>query len=178
MPVSPKKLAKRDKTPLIKRTDAAKLYKLKPADLDTLLPAKILDNFYGGQTKKYNTGDVERLAAQLKNDPSSSAALSRPACTTKKKGGTIMKTQAMQDYQLTAADMGSIKPRQVKENPHGDTEFMYVYNLVDVKELAKTVHGGAAASSSQSQKTSPRKSPGNSKRSPRKAIQILCRGFI
>ncbi|PBK61780.1 hypothetical protein ARMSODRAFT_964579 [Armillaria solidipes] len=142
IPATPEPKPKRTRTRrTIKRTDAAKEFRLKPADLDTLTPARQRDNPYGGKVTFYKIDEVEALAERLREDPSSSQSPNRPPVTRKKKGGSITKTDAIARYSLQAVHMDGIKPREVKKNPHDESRSMYIYNVVDVEELAKGVHG-------------------------------------
>ncbi len=87
-------------TVIQKRTDAAKEFRLKPADLDTLTPTRQRDNPYGGKVTFYKIDEVEALAERLHEDPSSSQSPNRPPVTRKKKGGSITKTDAMAHYSM------------------------------------------------------------------------------
>ncbi|KAK0442726.1 uncharacterized protein EV420DRAFT_1649614 [Desarmillaria tabescens] len=142
IPVTPGPKPKRTRTRrTIKRTDAAKEFRLKPADLDTLTPTRQRDNPYGGKVTFYKIDEVEALAERLREDPSTSQSLSRPPVTRKKKDGSITKTDAEAHYSLQPVHLDGIKPREVKKNPHDESRSMYIYNVVDVEELAKAVHG-------------------------------------
>ncbi|KAK0184015.1 hypothetical protein F5146DRAFT_1076588 [Armillaria mellea] len=132
IPATPQPKPKKTRTRrTIKRTDAAKEFRLKPADLDTLTLARQRDNPYGGEVTFYRIDEVEALAERLREDPSSSQSLNRPSVTRKKKGGSITKTDALAHYSLQLVHLDGIKPR----------ESTYIYNVVDVEELAKGVHG-------------------------------------
>ncbi|KAK0184198.1 hypothetical protein F5146DRAFT_1145601 [Armillaria mellea] len=142
IPATPQPKPKKTRTRrTIKRTDAAKEFCLKPVDLDTLTPARQRDNPYGGKVTFYRIDEVEALAERLREDPSSSQSLNRPSVTRKKKGGSITKTDALARYSLQVVHLDGIKPREVKKNPHDESQSTYIYNVVDVEELAKRVHG-------------------------------------
>ncbi|KAK0197655.1 hypothetical protein F5146DRAFT_995291 [Armillaria mellea] len=99
------------------------------------------DNPYGGKVTFYRIDEVEALAERLREDPSSSQSLNRPSVTRKKKGGSITKTDALAHYSLQLDHLDGIRSRDVKKIPHDESQSMYIYDVVDVEELAKGVHG-------------------------------------
>ncbi|KAJ7734251.1 hypothetical protein B0H16DRAFT_1380762 [Mycena metata] len=123
--------------PSIKRTEATKRYKIKPTDLDTILPISRQPNFMGGAwIQTYNEGDVATLALNRRPgkplpqlgpeaDPSSPLA--------EKKGPRIMRTTAIKEFKLTASQLDELKPISATPNSYGTvTKF---YNRSDVQDL-------------------------------------------
>ncbi|KAF9466855.1 hypothetical protein BDZ94DRAFT_1249947 [Collybia nuda] len=143
------------------RTEAAKKYRLAPADLDSILPVEIRRNNHGGPypIKIYNISDVKALVARLAGksptyNPSTPTKESTgvvpktPELAEKKPGGRIMRSTAMKRFKLKGPQLDRILPISIKPNPYqksgGDMRF---YNLRDVEELHASVQAGAASPS-------------------------------
>ncbi|KAK0436177.1 uncharacterized protein EV420DRAFT_1770362 [Desarmillaria tabescens] len=142
MPKASTKSTDPDGTEEILRSDATKRYRVKPVDLDTLRPVRTERGYKNSLVRYYDTGDVEALEQQLKQDPSLSKVHTSPKKTVKKKGGKISRTTAMRNFNLDDAQMDRIKPRDVKDSPTKKDAHRKVfwYNLVDVENLAQEVH--------------------------------------
>ncbi|KAF7333903.1 hypothetical protein MSAN_02403100 [Mycena sanguinolenta] len=132
--------------PSIKRTEAAKRYKVKAADLDTIIPTLRQANPMGGAPiRAYNEVDVRALAERVRpGKPLPEPAT--PVCSSSgdhspilapKQGQKILRTTAMNTYQLSSQQMDEILPVSATPNVHG-TITRY-YNVCDVEVLAARV---------------------------------------
>ncbi|KAE9395031.1 hypothetical protein BT96DRAFT_826878, partial [Gymnopus androsaceus JB14] len=105
---------------------------LKGKDLDLINPIERRPNIAGrrGYICKYNLSEVEELAARLQ----SGACIAALQGLAKPKGPKIMRTRAMKEFNLTAAQMDTIRPISIQPNPHNNQHApMRFYNRCDVK---------------------------------------------
>ncbi|KAJ7162574.1 hypothetical protein C8R43DRAFT_990762 [Mycena crocata] len=126
--------------PSIKRTEAAKKYKVKATDLDTIEPISRQPNHMGGSAliQVYNECDVASLAQRLRPGKllpelgSHSSGPSGPPLA-KKNGPRIMRTTAMKKFKLTPTQMDQLNPVSITPNAYGTTTTYY--NRCDVENL-------------------------------------------
>ncbi|KAJ7688388.1 hypothetical protein B0H17DRAFT_1068431 [Mycena rosella] len=137
-----------DTTPLtapngtsIKRTEAVKKYKVKPADLDTITPISRQLNHMDGSApiQVYNECDVAALALKVRPGKPlpESALLAGPSSSSgglaKKNGARIMRTTAVKEFKLTPAQMDQLNPVSTTPNVYGGvTKY---YNRCEVEAL-------------------------------------------
>ncbi|KAK0184412.1 hypothetical protein F5146DRAFT_1075499 [Armillaria mellea] len=91
MPKTSTKLANPDGTDEILRSEAMKRYRVRTVDLDTLHHVRTERGDKNALVKYYNTGDVEALEQQLKQDPSPKKK------TAKKKGEKSLAVTELED---------------------------------------------------------------------------------
>ncbi|KAJ3872536.1 hypothetical protein F5051DRAFT_421279 [Lentinula edodes] len=149
---SNQRLAQRDGGRWILRQDAAKTYKLQLKDLDLIDPIEVQPNPHGrGEMRKYNERDVAALARRLHYAKASNTTMIAVSSTdggstvltpaqilAVPSGPRILRTHALNDFDLTRAQLDTIRPISVEPNPHGPrSQSMRYYNLCDVEALHK-----------------------------------------
>ncbi|KAJ7667660.1 hypothetical protein DFH06DRAFT_1183196 [Mycena polygramma] len=141
--------------PSIKRTAAVTKYKIKPADLDTILPISRQPNHMGGSAliQVYNESDVAALTQRVRPGkplpelapvagPSSAVVLA------KKNGRQSNKPhflRLLNAFQLTSTQMDQLNPVSTTPNAYG-TVTKY-YNRCDVENLKLRIEQLKAARS-------------------------------
>ncbi|KAJ6510182.1 hypothetical protein C8R47DRAFT_1096981 [Mycena vitilis] len=126
--------------PSIKRTAAVAKYKIKAADLDTILPISRQPNHMGGSAliQVYNESDVAALAQRVRPgkplpEIAPAAGPSSAVVLAKKNGRRIMRTTAMTEFKLTSTQMDQLNPVSTTPNAYG-TVTKY-YNRCDVENF-------------------------------------------
>ncbi|KAJ3929523.1 MAG: hypothetical protein NXY57DRAFT_1016317 [Lentinula lateritia] len=147
---SNQRLAQRDGGRWILRQDAATTYKLQLKDLDLIDPIEVQPNPYRrGEMRKYNESDVAALAESLHRAKASnttmiavpstdggSTVLTPAKILAVPSGPQILRTHALKDFDLTRAQLDTIRPVSVEPNPYGaHLQPMRYYNRCDVEAL-------------------------------------------
>ncbi|KAJ6627474.1 hypothetical protein B0H10DRAFT_1994737 [Mycena sp. CBHHK59/15] len=140
--------------PSIKRTEATKRYKIKATDLDTIAPISRQPNHMGGSApiQVYNECDVIALTEKIRPGkplplPQLASPSTSPIALAKKSGRRIMRSTAIQEFNLTPAQMDQLNPVSTTPNAYGSvTKY---YNRCDVENLKQRVQELRAASSNR-----------------------------
>ncbi|KAJ7286091.1 hypothetical protein C8J57DRAFT_1286701 [Mycena rebaudengoi] len=139
----PQQLAPRNGVTIL-LTQAKTKYRLAATDLASILSVSVKRNPNGGRhpMKTYNVVDVEALAARLR----AGAATAPPSgLATPTAGGQIMRTHAMQQFNLTGVQLDRLVPVREIPNNHKHNTITRFYNRSDVQRLADEVNRAAAA---------------------------------
>ncbi|KAJ7122788.1 hypothetical protein C8R44DRAFT_784553 [Mycena epipterygia] len=136
--------------PSIKRTEATVKYKIKATDLDTITPISKQPNHMGGSApiQVYNECDVAALAQRVRPGkplPEMGSSSTGPLLLAKKNGRRIMRTTAMNEFNLKPHQMDQLTPISITPNAYG-TLTKY-YNRCDVENLKERLGELRAASS-------------------------------
>ncbi|GJE92065.1 hypothetical protein PsYK624_082180 [Phanerochaete sordida] len=138
----------------ITQTQACQQFGLKPADLEALTPFEVVANPHGGRNpmKKYYLSQVEFLSAQLKFQ--------------KNLDVEIVRSRAIERYDLTPALMDTLVPIKTKPNPHNPGTEMRFYSVKDVEKLAERVKKESEAAAAKYAASQPVASSSNATAGP------------
>ncbi|KAJ7221144.1 hypothetical protein B0H12DRAFT_1151763 [Mycena haematopus] len=126
--------------PSIKRTEATKRYKITAANLDTITPILRQANPMGGAPMQtYNEVDVRALAERVRPGkplpepatPMGSSSGDPSPALAPREGPKILRTAAMNEYNLSSQQMDQILPISATPNIHGS--ITRYYNVCDVE---------------------------------------------
>ncbi|KAJ7744992.1 hypothetical protein DFH07DRAFT_20556 [Mycena maculata] len=103
-------------------------HKLAGSDLDSLNYVLTPNTKHPGHSKEYRESDIIALAARLKSLPASPP-----------NGPHIIRSHAMQQYDLKDEQMNRIHPVGSGPNPHGGDRVVRYYNVSDVEALVRAI---------------------------------------
>ncbi|KAJ7172216.1 hypothetical protein C8R46DRAFT_1085174 [Mycena filopes] len=141
MQATPSTLAQRN-GPSISGSVARKTYNITQADLASILPVSDEPNPRNStsRVKRYNVADVKVLAANRRQRLQPLRLATGFAAP---KGRQIMRSKAMTEFGLTAAQMNKLRPVKTLPNKYANaTGPIRFYNRCDVKALAGSIAAG------------------------------------